>query len=421
MLKINEVSYLLVEGKKVFTTNEMKEVAVHMMKDGSHFFLAEGGDKVIKVLLGLFILHSVEEFHLPLEEWDKVKVGYLDDDPFNLSADNLYLIYPEEGIPYPDKPGFFYIPGLELNAINKVGEVYRSLRGDLYRSLDEDMVVSGTYPIARTDVTKGDDRKYIHRLLGVTLKNPPKHYPKLLVDHDNGDKLDYSLDNLIWVTPTQNINKAYYDQDLRNDNHPITVYDTETNTTLCYVAKAEFARAMGVDPWVISLVMQRKRSVYKDRYVLKGEDDKRSFQEVLDTPRLSIKGVKARNVFTGDVETFFSLSEAVRQTGVTKGVIRLAITTENPRAVSNDRQFKMDSDETPWVELNEWELECVRRGMRSDSSAYLLTNVHTKEEQVVYGNDEVARLTGANPRTVMVCARTGKRLLKKFVLKKLTR
>ncbi len=421
MLKINNVGYFLAAGEKVFNTTDLKEVSVHKMSDGSHFFLARGEEEMIKVSLGLFILNAEDLFHLPFEHWGKVTVGYLDDDVNNLSPDNLYLVYPEEPIPYPGKEDFFYIPGFEKNAITKWGYVYRSVRDSYYPKEEGNLVISGGYPIAKLDGIKGDQRKYIHYLLALTFNKPPKHYPKLQVDHNNGDKWDFHLDNLLWVTRSENNNKALYQQDLRVDNHPLDVLDKETGMFLSYMAKAEFARAMEVDPWVISLVLQRKRSVYKDRYVLKDKEDPRSFQEIWDTPRLTIKSVRTKNVFSGEENVYRTLAQAERETGVTKGNIRIAIITENPRAVFKGLQFKMESDETPWVDLNEYELECVRRGMRSDSSAYELTNMITKEVHILYGNDEVAKFTGANPRTVMAAARNGRRLLKKFVLKKLTR
>lgn len=420
MLTINGVNYLLNEGSKVFNATDMKEVPVYLMKDGSHFFLARGEEEMIKVTLGLFIMHSEGMFHLPFEKWSMVSVGYLDDDVNNLALDNLYVMYPKEGIPYPKLEGFFYIPQFELNAINKFGEVYRTVRKSFYPGAGNDLVISGGYPIAKLDGVIGDQRKYVHRLLATVFNDPPKGYPNLQVDHNDGDKHNFSLDNLVWVTRTENINKAFYEQDLRTDNHPIDVFDMETKEILNYMAKAEFARAMGVDPWCISLVMQRKRSVWRNRYVIKSKEDARTFKEIINTPRLTIKGVKTRNVFTDEKGHYSSLAEAVRGTGVTKGNIRIAIVNENPRSVFNSLQFKMDSDETPWIDLNEYELECVRRNMRSDASAYELTNIITKEVVVLYGNDEVAKFTGANPRTVMVCARTGKRLLKKYALKKLT-
>ena len=421
MLSINGVNYLLIEGSKVLNTSEMKEVPVHKVSDGSHFFLARGEEGMEKISLGLFIMNTNETFKLPLAEWGKVSVGYLDDDTDNLEAGNLYPIYPEGGIPYPHKEGFYYIPQFEMNVINKLGLVYRLGRESYYPGPGQKDVISGGYPIAKLDGVKGDERRYKHRLLAVTFNNPPKHYPKLQVDHDDGDKYNYRLDNLIWVTQKENIEKALYQQGLRTDNQPLDVFDLETGMTVSYVAKAEFARVMEVDPWVVSLVMKRERSVYKERYILKDREDARTFKEILDTPRLSIKTVKARNVFTGEVCDYPSLAVASRKTGVTTGSIRTAITGGNPRSVFNDLQFKMGTDELPWDELNEFELECVRRGMRCDASAYELTDVETNHTQVVYGNDGVASLTGADPRTVMQSAKYGKLLLKKYVLKKLTR
>lgn len=421
MLTFNNISYVSTGGTGVFNITEKKVVPVHKVKDGTLFFIVRGEKEVVRVNLALFVLHSFEKFHLPFSEWSKVYPGFLDDDPSNLDPENIYPIYPGEGIPYPGKEGYFYIPSFELNAINKKGRVYRSKRCSFYPKGPDDIVMTGGYPISKLDVVSGDQRKYLHRLLAVTFKNPPKGYPLLLVDHDNGDKCDFSLNNLFWVTPSENIKKAYYDQGLRDDNHPIVVFDRETGQTMEYVAKSEFARLLGIDPWGISLVMKRERTVYKERYVIKEKADTRTFKEIFDIVPAKIETVKARNVFTGVVTLYSSLREAEKNTKVSDTKIKEVIRANKVRGVYKELQFKDGSDDSPWEELNEYELECVRRGMQLNSSVYELTNIVSGEKTICYGNEEVASFTGANTRTVINAFKKGELLLKKYMLKKLTR
>lgn len=403
----------------VFDETEEKQVVVFNMTDGNHFFMARGleGEQV-KVKLGLFILLLKTNFCLPFEKWSKVEVGYLDEDVKNLEVGNLYVIYPKEGIPYPDLPGYFYIPGFELNAINKAGHVYRTLRQSFYT---KKATISGGYPCSLLDVTIGDERRYIHRLLGIVFKEPPRDYPKLQVDHNDGDKTNFELNNLFWVTRSVNCKKALYDQDLRNDNHEIEVLDMKFNIVLSYTSKAEFARFLGKDPWGISLVMKNPRSVYKDRFVLKLKTDPRSFKDITDLKVKVNQKVKTKNILTGEEVIYDTKLIASKKTGVGLSFIKTAVKEYNPRMVSKNLQFKAEDDETPWGELNEWELECARRGLRSDAPVYELYDQVTGTTHVFYGAPEVVAYAGANPRTVINCARDGKVLHGRYTLKKLTR
>lgn len=64
------------------------------------------------------------------------------------------------------------------------------------------------YPVVK--LTKPDGNfgsQFLHRLLAICFINQPPH--KTMVNHKNGNKLDYSLDNLEWVTPVENAKHAF--------------------------------------------------------------------------------------------------------------------------------------------------------------------------------------------------------------------
>ena len=64
------------------------------------------------------------------------------------------------------------------------------------------------YPVVK--LTKPDGTygsQFLHRLLAICFINQPPH--KTMVNHKNGNKLDYSLENLEWVTPAENAKHAF--------------------------------------------------------------------------------------------------------------------------------------------------------------------------------------------------------------------
>lgn len=64
------------------------------------------------------------------------------------------------------------------------------------------------YPVVK--LTKPDGKygsQFVHRLLAHMFILKPPH--KNFVNHKNGDKLDYALDNLEWTTPKENSKHAF--------------------------------------------------------------------------------------------------------------------------------------------------------------------------------------------------------------------
>jgi hypothetical protein len=57
---------------------------------------------------------------------------------------------------------------------------------------------------------KGKDlTRSIHRLLALAFVYNPDPHIRKCVNHINGNKLDYRLENLEWVTPSENVKHAY--------------------------------------------------------------------------------------------------------------------------------------------------------------------------------------------------------------------
>jgi hypothetical protein len=115
-----------------------------------------------------------------------------------------------------------------------------------YRISPDGTVISFKYnkvkilkPISRSNgyvsVTLMQDGKgksmYVHRLVAITfLKNKEN---KAAVNHKNGNKTDNTVDNLEWVTHTENIRHLKGVRDMYNDMETI-MYDKETKTFFFY-------------------------------------------------------------------------------------------------------------------------------------------------------------------------------------------
>lgn len=63
------------------------------------------------------------------------------------------------------------------------------------------------YPMVRLTYSEGRKRKTVHRLLAETFLPRPEGATQ--VNHKNGDRADFSLGNLEWVTMSENVRHSY--------------------------------------------------------------------------------------------------------------------------------------------------------------------------------------------------------------------
>ena len=121
--------------------------------------------------------------------------------------------------------GYFIIPGFTNFAINTRGDVKSiAYSRDLKKAI-------GPYGYPYVNLYDADKQSWrsvsIHILLArVFIKNKQSDV-RFFVNHKDGDKLNYSLDNLEWVTSLENQNHAVKTS-LRRDNIPCKMLDIET-------------------------------------------------------------------------------------------------------------------------------------------------------------------------------------------------
>lgn len=139
-----------------------------------------------------------------------------------------------------DYPGFFHIPGVDTVIINRQGRVIDLV--NLYCPLIKTTGTTG-YPTYNLH-TYGTLN--IHRLLALTFIPTSVDPAKLHVNHIDGDKMNYELDNLEWVTPSENLIHAYK-TGLRTDNTPVLVKDLQNEEIYFHYSLVEAARFLKVN------------------------------------------------------------------------------------------------------------------------------------------------------------------------------
>ena len=97
-----------------------------------------------------------------------------------------------------DQKKYVSVNGYPKFLINRDGRVFNSERMEF----EKEYIYKKHYPI----VTLSGDKKYVHRLLAEHFIDNP--ICKKEVNHKDGNKLNYSLDNLEWATHKENMAHA---------------------------------------------------------------------------------------------------------------------------------------------------------------------------------------------------------------------
>lgn len=99
-------------------------------------------------------------------------------------------------------------------------------------------------------------RVYVHRL--VAEKYIPNPENKREVNHKDGNKLNNSVDNLEWVTSSENKYHAYKNGLRRSASQILTVDDVRYIRHCTTKSRKELAEQFGVSYWAICNVLQNK-------------------------------------------------------------------------------------------------------------------------------------------------------------------
>lgn len=361
-----------------------------------------GNFEVFKLNISLLKLYFDGKFHLPVEYWKYVEVRYTE------KGKLPYPYYNKHPLEVDSSPGYYFIPGYELNAINKNGELIRlrsNKRKTPYLGRGPDFDSVGFYPTISIDNPNGDFRKPVHLMLGLALLELPDNYPEMVVDHIDSDKYDFRLSKLRWLTKKENAEKALNEQMVRKDNIVILVFDKQNGEVKRYLSLSKFAKAIDTNPMnVINGFRSYNQTVLK-RWVIKEEFDVRSFEEISKN-EFSPKAVFAKLLSTGTEFEFSSINKLVEELDCTYSVVEKSIRT-GELGISNGYIFRCDDNSYPTT--NDYTYEIHKRGLQPSTKVYKVTNTLNGEVKILYGTGEVVKEIGCVKRTVVMASkRSGK-------------
>lgn len=244
---------------------------------------------------------------------------FYDGNKANFHPSNLVWKFPSEGVECDNFPGFYYIPNLTRYAISKDGILVHvptrrfpnpstHARGYVYYWVMPDVKTKKGTTIGR------------HRLLGMTFLPNSPFVDVLEVNHLDGVPGNDKLENLEWVSRSDNAKHAFKNN-LRTDNKAVVVTDHNTGETTKFFSVHECERALGLTRSVVHYRLKTGAGkiyppglsfAYLDKEYKQHTPDKFGVKVLLKTPE-------------GMTLTFDSISKCAKHLGISKKVIQSRI------------------------------------------------------------------------------------------------
>lgn len=341
---------------------------------------------------------------LPAELWDQIALLEHEERPttYKFKAPVEHWLF----------KGFYFIPGFSNYLISRDGRLRsnstaKELKWGKTKPIPEKRITGG-YAVANLLDDVGNKRPgRRHRLLLMTFTDYNFHPAERWVNHRNGIPGDDRLDNLEWVTPSENVKHAY-DQGLHSEKVvPVDAWNWRTGSQLHFNTMQEAVDRLGLSHTVVSY---RTRTGNQKRYH-DGWRFKYADQDWLELDSHANKSVRNTeliiyNVFEKKTVVVPTMAMAVEISGVQQSTIsqQCSRKTVTPYKGWLFRHFEGFEG---WPEFTEKHLEFFKGRVNVQSDAIIVEDAVTNEEVYFGDKFEVATQVGISPIRVATLARQG--------------
>ena len=349
--------------------------------------------------------HTFKPIRVPLKYWNLLSVKYLDSDFNNFHPSNLVWKFPI-GLGSNEHNGFAFIPMFTRYMINKDGVVFDSQtlkiqtghynKGYFSFSLHPDVG-------PRTCLKR-------HRGLCLAFTDYPVNIDYLQVNHINGIAGYDKLENLEWVTPSENKIHAVKNG-LTTVNKPVLVLNTITNEITEFNTLKELCKHFSFNEEKISKYLANpEEPFFHEKYLIKYKHHEHAVLKNTTNVELLVK-----NLRTGDVAEYFSISECSKKLNISKDIILYRLKNPNRNIYSDGFLFKRKKDDTPWYEpfnfeqellLSDWNKKVLIKDLRTGNvkefnsqrlaARYLKISESTLFQRLAFKNQPVFKIDNTN-------------------------
>ena len=233
--------------------------------------------------------------------------GYL----LNCHASNLIWNFTNSHV----TNGFYRIPGYSRFLINKDGIVYNRQK-DYYPNINytsRDYVLVYAYPDHKCFHT--NTNAAVHRLMALGFIKYGSDVCVMDVNHKDGNKHNFSIENLEWVTRSENIAHAI-STGLTTDIKGVRVTVVSTGQTMEFPSQSACSNELGICGKLLSWRLREGKGKAYGDYIFE------SLAEPTTKHRTSPKSVIILNTVTKEVVDVDSLAKAASIVGMTTAALK---------------------------------------------------------------------------------------------------
>lgn len=349
------------------------------------------GRQTYRVAVLILVAHG--RLKLPDHLYGEVEPLYKDQIITNLAPVNVFYRFRNGPLAVEEIPGFYYIPMFTNYAISREGrlmnietrteKVWSTTLGGGPKNQ------TGGYSYNRSITDEGKSvTLFRHRALCMVFKPYGYNVYELVVNHKDGRPWNDDLDNLEWVTYSEN-NRHAINTGLKNTNSipvvPILMKNLATGEIKHFSSISECSRHTGT--LGVSFIQRRLREcpnrVFPDLLMFKLDDG--SEWPKIDMNRLEIvragfaSEIVARNVFTGELVVFMGCPAGAQLTGVKTATIHRHVSRNSVIPISgwNFRYREFASD---WPQHSARHLQIFKDSPIFPRDGVIATDAETGEE-----------------------------------------
>lgn len=281
---------------------------------------------------------------------DKLDVLFEDNDETNMSPENLILKYPDNGLECPTFPGYCYVPGYSNYVINQSGRLFNLLRSE------EKTFSVGSHGYFETSVVKdsgGSQSIGKHRLLALTFKSYDRNVRKQQVNHIDHHRRNNALDNLEWVTPSQNVKAAIEFGKTTGRSNVVHLKNLRTSEVTTFPSIAACANHLNTTSSNVHRALETRdenKLILLQKYIAVRDGEQWpnvTVDDIGSSARANGSPVLAKHIRTFEISRYPTAMSFVRASGLSKKAItsRLVKGAQGP---VGDYLFKYEDDNSHW-------------------------------------------------------------------------
>jgi DNA-binding transcriptional regulator YiaG len=335
------------------------------------------GKDVYKLAFVVAMSFKPLSVHLPMKYWSELTVLFLDGNNTNLHPSNLVWKFPI-GLGSKDHCGFAFVPMYSRYMVNRDGCMFDRLLNKIVKPHYNKGYFS--FPV-RPDIGPRTCLKR-HRAVCLAFTDYPENVDFLQVNHINGRPGEDQLENLEWVTPSENRQHAI-DNNLTLANKPVLAFNIKTGEELEFNSITEVCSEFKLSETKVSKYLNT------DEEILNQGDWTFSFKFQEHRQTVSNKcPILVRDLKTKNITEFESIVDCAKRLGLTKDVVAWRINTPTSRLQADYLQFKRKSDPVDWYDPVDLVQETVNRAWHK---VVLMRNAITGEVQEFSNQRAVAK------------------------------